>query len=110
MNLGWEARDHDSRYVAFLNNDLIADTVSLREIVERMDAEPDVGAASGLIHFGDGRTIFSAGTSLPHCGIRGEYATALPSLSATEGGELATSPTPMALIWWREYMPSEIRL
>jgi len=102
MNLGWEARDHDSKYVAFLNNDLIADTVSLREIVERMDAEPDVGAASGLIHFGDGRTIFSAGASLPNCGIRGEYATALPSLSATEGGELATSPTPMALIWWRE--------
>jgi hypothetical protein len=26
-----------------------------------MDAEPDVGAASGLIHFGDGRTIYSAG-------------------------------------------------
>jgi len=61
MNLGWEARDHDSRYVAFLNNDLIADPDSLREIVERMNAEPDVGAASGLIYFGDGRTIYSAG-------------------------------------------------
>jgi GT2 family glycosyltransferase len=61
MNLGWEARDPDSKYVAFLNNDLIVNSNSLREIVERMEAEPDVGAASGLIYFGDGRTVYSAG-------------------------------------------------
>jgi hypothetical protein len=34
MNLDGKARDHDSRYVASLNNDLITDPASLREIVE----------------------------------------------------------------------------
>jgi GT2 family glycosyltransferase len=100
MNLGWEARDHDSRYVAFLNNDFIADPVSLREIVERMEAEPDVGAASGLIYFGDGRTIYSAGGFVTEMWNTGKYATAFPSLSATEGRELTMTPTPMALMWW----------
>jgi len=100
MNLGWEARDHDSKYVAFLNNDFIADSVSLREIVKRMEAEPDVGAASGLIYFGDGRTIYSAGSVVTELWNARECATALPSLSATEGRELTMSPTPTALIWW----------
>ncbi len=102
MNLGWEARDHDSRYAAFLNNDFIADPVSLREIVERMEAEPDVGAASGLIYSGDELTIYSAGGIVTELWNAGVCATALPSLSATEGGELTMSPTLTALIWWRE--------
>ncbi len=61
MNLGWSARDPESKYVAFLNNDLIVEPDSLRNIVECMEAEEDVGAASGLILFGDGRTVCSAG-------------------------------------------------
>ena len=61
MNLGWSARDPESKHVAFLNNDLIVKPNSLREIVEFMEAEEDVGAASGLIFFGDGRTVYSAG-------------------------------------------------
>jgi len=61
MNLGWLARDPGSKYVAFLNNDLVVEPCSLREIIEYMESETGVGAASGLIYYGDGRTIYSAG-------------------------------------------------
>jgi GT2 family glycosyltransferase len=61
MNLGWTARDPQSKYVVFLNNDLIVEAFSLREIVEFMESDVNVGAGSGLIYYGDGRTIYSAG-------------------------------------------------
>jgi GT2 family glycosyltransferase len=50
MNLWWLARDPESKYVAFLNNDLVVYPLSLREIVEYMESETGVGAASGLIY------------------------------------------------------------
>ncbi len=37
MNTGWEARDPDSKYVAFVNNDLIAMPESLAKLVEYME-------------------------------------------------------------------------
>jgi GT2 family glycosyltransferase len=61
MNLGWLARDPESKYAAFLNNDLVVDPLSLHKIVEHMESDTNVGAASGLILYGDGRTIYSAG-------------------------------------------------
>jgi GT2 family glycosyltransferase len=61
MNLGWRARDPESKYVVFLNNDLIVEPDSLREIIEYMEADEKVGAANGLILLGDGRTVYSAG-------------------------------------------------
>jgi len=61
MNLGWTARDPQSKYVVFLNNDLIVEAFSLREIVEFMESDVNVGAGSGLIYFSDGGTIYSAG-------------------------------------------------
>jgi GT2 family glycosyltransferase len=43
MNLGWRTRDTESKYVAFLNNDLIVEPDSLREIVEYLEADEKVG-------------------------------------------------------------------
>ena len=39
MNLGWEARDPEANYVAFLNNDLILEPSSLRELIDYMKGE-----------------------------------------------------------------------
>jgi GT2 family glycosyltransferase len=39
MNLGWEARDREANYVAFLNNDLILEPNSLRELIDYMKGE-----------------------------------------------------------------------
>ncbi|MGC8598072.1 MAG: glycosyltransferase [Thermocladium sp.] len=61
MNVGWDARDPDARYVAFLNNDLVAEPESLRKIIEHMESDEKVAAASGLIYHGDKKTIYSAG-------------------------------------------------
>ncbi|ABW02291.1 glycosyltransferase [Caldivirga maquilingensis] len=61
MNLGWDARDPETRYVAFVNNDLIAELESLRELIESMEGDEKIGAVNGLIYYGDGKTIYSAG-------------------------------------------------
>jgi GT2 family glycosyltransferase len=61
MNLGWEARDEDSKYVAFLNNDIIIEPGSLRKLTEHMEEKEKLAAASGLIYLGDGGRIYSAG-------------------------------------------------
>jgi len=61
INLGWIERDSESKYVVFLNNDLIVEPNSLREIIEYMESGENVGVASGLIYFGDGKTVYSAG-------------------------------------------------
>jgi len=60
MNLGWEARNEDSRYVAFLNNDLIIKPGSLRKLIEHMEGKEELVAVNGLIYLGDGERVFSA--------------------------------------------------
>ena len=64
MNVGWEARDPESKYVAFANNDLIATPESLAKLIEHMDGDEKIGAVSGLIYYPDGRTICTAGGSI----------------------------------------------
>nr|WP_243665827.1 glycosyltransferase family 2 protein [Vulcanisaeta sp. JCM 16159] len=78
MNVGWEARDPDSKYVAFANNDLIPTQESLTKLIEHMEGDEKVGAVSGLIYYGDGKTIYAAGwavddmlTSISVCGGHG---------------------------------------
>ena len=61
MNLGWEARDPEANYVAFLNNDLILEPNSLRELIDYMKGDDKIAAVSGLIYLGDGKRIYSAG-------------------------------------------------
>ena len=61
MNLGWEARDLGAKYIAFLNNDLILEPNSLRELIDYMKGDDKIAATSGLTYLGDGRRIFSAG-------------------------------------------------
>ena len=61
MNVGWDARDPDSRYVAFANNDLIAAPESLAKLIESAEGEERVAAVSGLIYYPDGKTIYSTG-------------------------------------------------
>jgi len=61
MNLGWEARDPETKYVAFLNNDLVLEPKSLRELIDYMEGDDKIAAVSGLIYLGDGGRIYSAG-------------------------------------------------
>jgi GT2 family glycosyltransferase len=61
MNLGWEARDPETKYVAFLNNDLILEPESLRKLIEHMEGEEELAAVNGLIYLGDGNSVFSVG-------------------------------------------------
>jgi GT2 family glycosyltransferase len=48
-NAGFRARDKDSKYVVLINNDAIPFQNSLRELVELMENEEDVGGAQGII-------------------------------------------------------------
>jgi len=61
MNLGWEARDPEAKYVAFLNNDLILQPNSLRELVDYMEGDEKLAAANGLIYHGNSERICTAG-------------------------------------------------
>ena len=61
MNVGWEARDPESRYVAFVNNDLIATPESLTKLIEHIEGDEKIGAVSGLIYYPDEKTIYSVG-------------------------------------------------
>ena len=61
MNLGWEARSRDSKYVVFLNNDLIVEYDSLRKIIDFMEGDEKLAASNGLIFLGNEKRIFSAG-------------------------------------------------
>jgi GT2 family glycosyltransferase len=90
MNLGWLASDPESKYVAFLNNDLVIYPLSLREIVEYMESETNVGAASGLIYYGDGRTIYSAGSVVTELWSTGGFARPFLSVSVTIRIDLTT--------------------
>jgi GT2 family glycosyltransferase len=61
MNLGWQARDADSKYVVFLNNDIVVEPESLRQLIEFLNSEDNVAAVSGLIMLPDNSRIYSAG-------------------------------------------------
>jgi GT2 family glycosyltransferase len=61
MNLGWEARDPETKYVAFINNDLIPEPASLKKLIDYMESDNKIAAASGLTYLGDGKRIYSAG-------------------------------------------------
>ncbi|GGI67967.1 glycosyl transferase [Vulcanisaeta souniana JCM 11219] len=61
MNVGWEARDPDSKYVAFVNNDLIPTPQSLTKLIEYMEGDEKIAATNGLIKYPDGKTIYAAG-------------------------------------------------
>jgi len=59
MNLGWEARNSEAKYVAFLNNDLIVEPSSLKDLVNYMESDEKLADASGLIYFSNSGYIFS---------------------------------------------------
>ena len=61
MNLGWEARNSEAKYVAFLNNDLIVEPSSLKDLVNYMESDEKLADASGLIYFSNSKGIYSAG-------------------------------------------------
>jgi len=78
MNLSWDARDGDSKYVAFLNNDIIIEPESLRKLVERMESDEKLVAVSGLIYLGDGKRIHSAGYWMDKLLVSGGICHGLP--------------------------------
>ena len=71
MNLGFAHVDSNSKYVAFLNNDLVVEPQSLSAMVERIESNEGVAAASGLVFYGDGETIYSAGGVVTELGNAG---------------------------------------
>jgi GT2 family glycosyltransferase len=62
-NMGFKARNKESKYVALINNDAIVFKDSLRELVEFMENEEAVGAAQGIILSSEG-VIDSAGVMM----------------------------------------------
>jgi len=61
MNLGWETRDPEAKYVAFLNNDLILEPSSLRELIDYMEGDDKIAAVNGLLYLGGTKRICSVG-------------------------------------------------
>ncbi|MEM3834112.1 glycosyltransferase family 2 protein [Pyrobaculum sp.] len=74
-NIGWEARDPESKYVVFINNDVIAHPDSLAHFIDYMESS-EVAAANGLLYRDEQKnTIYGAGgyldewlTSILACG------------------------------------------
>ena len=66
MNVGYRARDPDSKYVVLLNNDAVPETDSLRNLVECIESYRDrnVGAVQGIIMDYDTGRIDTAGDML----------------------------------------------
>ncbi|MEM1637912.1 MAG: glycosyltransferase family 2 protein [Pyrobaculum sp.] len=83
MNRGWSARDPDSKYVAFVNNDFIAEPDSLSRIIDFLEGEERAVAASGLVAYPDGR-IYSAGWAIDEL---------LTALNICNGVEATDCPT-----------------
>ena len=48
-NVGYKARDHESKYIALLNNDAVPFPDSLKNLVEYAETGKDVGATQGVI-------------------------------------------------------------
>jgi GT2 family glycosyltransferase len=63
-NVAYRARNQESKYIVFLNNDAIPYSTSLTELIEFMENNNTLGAAQGIILRYDGRTIQSTGNYL----------------------------------------------
>jgi len=63
-NVGFRARNPNSKYVALLNNDAIPFPDSLRVLVEYAETRDDIGAVQGIIVDMDTRRIDTAGDML----------------------------------------------
>jgi len=63
-NVAYSARDPDSKYVILLNNDAIPRKNSLRELVDFMENDENLGSAQGVILNYDERSIDTAGDFL----------------------------------------------
>jgi GT2 family glycosyltransferase len=48
-NVGYKARDHESKYIALLNNDAVPFPDSLKNLVEYVETRKDVGAIQEVI-------------------------------------------------------------
>lgn len=60
-NVAYRARNHESKYVVFLNNDAIPYSNSLKELIEFMESDNSLGSLGGVTLRYDGRTIECAG-------------------------------------------------
>jgi len=60
-NVGFRARDPDSKYIVLLNNDAIPLEHSLKELVEHAELRNDIGAVQGIILDLDSRRVDTAG-------------------------------------------------
>ena len=60
-NIGFQARDPDSKYVALLNNDAAPHPESLRALVEQAEAEPELASVQGMITEWDAKRIDNMG-------------------------------------------------
>jgi GT2 family glycosyltransferase len=63
-NVGFKARDQESKYVALLNNDAIPFPESLRDLVECAELRNDIGAVQGVIIDLDSGKVDTAGDML----------------------------------------------
>ena len=63
-NVGYQARDPDSKYIVLLNNDAIPFSDSLRNLVEYITSFENVGAAQGIILDMQSRKVDTAGDFL----------------------------------------------
>lgn len=60
-NIAYRARNHESKYVVFLNNDAIPYSNSLRKLIEFMESDDSLGALEGIFLDYDGRSVEGAG-------------------------------------------------
>jgi len=63
-NVGFRARDPDSKYIVLLNNDAILFKHSLKELVEHAELRNDIGAVQGVIVDLDNGRVDTAGGML----------------------------------------------
>jgi GT2 family glycosyltransferase len=80
-NLGWEARDPESKYAVFLNNDLIVELESLKKIIDYMEGEENLAAANGILYSlkGSGsRRIYAVGGFVTDLWISGDICYGIP--------------------------------
>jgi len=76
-NVGYRARDPDSKYVVLLNNDCIPEEDSLLKLVEFMDDRAEIGASQGIVLRYDKDKIDTAGDFISkflasHAFLKGE--------------------------------------
>ena len=92
MNRGWDARDPESKYVVFANNDFIAEPESLPRIIEFMEDIDKIAAANGLLLLPDGK-IYSVG------GAVDELLNAIPIGNNMSTAECSTINEPHAITY-----------